>query len=121
VRSTGSSSANGERVVAPATDLWLAACFQALPGVKGCAAGGYTWLLAAGRGFFVDRTDLVQTPRLGAQAGVEWPLNARLVTGPRLDLLVPLLGVELRVQGEAQPFWELPPIALRLAWVTAWR
>ncbi len=122
LRSTGNETAPAERVLAPATDVWLAGCWlDATARFKACAAGGYSWLAAVGRGFLVNRDALVQTPWLGAQLGLEWPVARALAMGPRLDVQVPLLHVELGIAGDEQPFWELPQLGLRLAWVAVWR
>jgi len=124
VRSTGTTpepSQPAQRVLAPATDLWLAGCRGFSAGrYRACALAGYSWLHARGRGFFVNRQQLLQTPWVGAQLGASWPLNTRFDAGPRLDVLLPLRPIELRVVGQEEPLWEMSPVTVRLALELFW-
>ncbi len=86
-----------------------------------CVDAGYNSLDAEGRGFDVDRSEVVRFWSAGASGTYYWPLAGSLRGSVGLGVTLPLTRVTMSVSGVSDPIWQMPPLSGRVAAGIDWR
>jgi hypothetical protein len=86
-----------------------------------CGTAAFTAVVAEGRGYRPDNTDVAYALALGARAGVEVPLSTRWSFVAELDLRALALRTALALRDPAVGvLWTAPPVAASLSLGVAW-